>query len=199
VLVSNRNYSEIFVLDHSTSAHQAASHSARKYNKGGDLLYRYGNPAAYNGGPAADQVLFGQHDAKWIESGFKDEHKIMLFNNGMGRRTDIYSSVDIISPPIDSLGKYNVTEKTLYKQLYSERRNEHMGGIFFSPNVSSVQRLSNGNTLVCSGATGQFCELNENNTIVWLYVNPVTINGIARRGALVTQNQAFRCAFFEPT
>ncbi len=196
ILVSNRNFSEIFILDHGTTSLEAATHAGGKSGKGGDLLYRYGNPVVYNGGIL--QVLFGQHNAHWIEAGLKDEGKILLFNNGMGRRRDIYSSIDLITPPTDEKGNYGPIENTGYTQIYSENQNEDMGGTFFSPNVSSAQRLSNGNTLVCSGATGQFCELDENNNSVWLYVNPVMINGIGKKATYPTQNQVFRCTFFEP-
>ena len=199
ILVSNRNLSEIFILDHSTSTQQAATHTGGKHNKGGDLLYRYGNPAVYKSEAFRDQVFFGQHNAHWIDPTLKDGGKILLFNNGMGRRQKIYSSVDIISPPVDTAGNYGAIENTIYKQVYSEEQNEDLGGVFFSPNVSGVQRLSNGNTLVCSGATGQFCELDDKNNSVWLYINPVTIRGIMRRGNIATNNQVFRCAFYEPT
>jgi hypothetical protein len=197
VLISNRNFSEIFILDHSTSSPQAASHNGGRYNKGGDLLFRYGNAQAYNGGAASEQKFFGQHNAHWIERGLKDEGKIMLFNNGLGRRQNNYSSVDLIGAPVDDKGNYGAIELTSYLQLYSEKENDELGGCFFSQNVSSVQRLGNGNTLVCSGATGQFCELDQNNTIVWLYVNPVTRTGIAKRGSVATNNQVFRCTLYE--
>ncbi len=36
---------------------------------GGDLLYRWGNPQAYDAGSADDQTLFLQHDAQWIRPG----------------------------------------------------------------------------------------------------------------------------------
>jgi len=197
ILVSNRNYSEIFILDHSTSSTQAASHGGGKYNKGGDLLYRFGNSKAYNGRAAGNQVLFGQHHAHWIEKGMKDEGEILLFNNGMGRRENNYSSVDLISQPVDESGNYGATENTGYQQIYSEKQDESLGGAFFSLNVSSVQRLANGNTLVCSGSSGQFCELSPDNRIVWLYVNPVTIKGIVPHRMLPNLNQVFRCTFFE--
>ena len=199
LLISNRNYSEIFVLDHSTSTAEAAAHSGGRYHKGGDLLYRYGNPAAYNAGAIKDQVLFGQHSPNWIEKGKRDEGKILLFNNGQGRsgKEKNYSSVDLILPPMDEKGNYGSSEKTEYIKMYSEQETDLIGGNFFSPNVSSAQRLSNGNTLVCSGSTGQLCELNTNNEIVWLYINPITIRGAAERNTTAIGNQVFRCTFLE--
>jgi len=43
------------VIDHSTTTAQAAGHSGGTYGKGGDLLYRWGNPNAYQHGTAADE------------------------------------------------------------------------------------------------------------------------------------------------
>ena len=45
--VSVNFYNEIWVIDHSTSTSQAESNSGGNYGKGGDLIYRYGNPSAY--------------------------------------------------------------------------------------------------------------------------------------------------------
>lgn len=198
IMISNRNFSEIYIIDHSTTTAESSAHKGGKRNHGGDLLYRYGNPQAYKHGSSLDQKLFGQHHAHWIEKGFDDGGKIMLFNNGQGRRSDLYSSIDIIETPLDSNANYADAEDSDYRQIYSERDRDEAGAGFFSPNVSSAQRLANGNTLVCSGSTGRFCELTKSNQLVWLYINPVQIDGIQRSGATVGQNQVFRCTFYEP-
>jgi hypothetical protein len=52
ILLSVHNFSEIWVIDHSTTAAEAAGHS------GGDLLYRWGNPQTYDAGTAAESVMF---------------------------------------------------------------------------------------------------------------------------------------------
>ena len=42
-------------------------HTGGRFGKGGDLLYRWGNPQAYGAGTAADQRLFAQFE--YVDSG----------------------------------------------------------------------------------------------------------------------------------
>jgi hypothetical protein len=43
---------------------------------------------------------------------------------------------------------------------------------FFSPHISSAQRLPNGNTLICEGLTGRLFEVTLEGLVVWEYINP---------------------------
>src|SRR5262249_53957791 len=43
----------------------------------------------------------------------------------------------------------------------------------FSMLISGAQRLSNGNTLICSGVNGTLFEVTPKNDIVWKYLNPI--------------------------
>ena len=43
---------------------------------------------------------------------------------------------------------------------------------FFSPVVSSVQRLTNGNTLICEGLTGRVFEITQEGNLAWEYISP---------------------------
>ncbi|HXK33775.1 MAG TPA: thioredoxin, partial [Dehalococcoidia bacterium] len=44
---------------------------------------------------------------------------------------------------------------------------------FFSPNISSAQRLPNDNTLITAGAGGRLFEVTRDGAIVWEYLYPV--------------------------
>jgi hypothetical protein len=100
IMVSVREFSEVWIIDHSTTTAEAAGHTGGRSGRGGDILYRYGNPAAYNQGTRADQKFFYQHDAKWIEPGLPGAGNILVFNNGWNRSDGSnYSSVVEFTPP----------------------------------------------------------------------------------------------------
>ena len=67
IVMSTPRLNELWVIDHSTTTAEAAGHTGGTHGKGGDLLYRWGNPDVYQRGVGAgDQRLFGQHDVHWI-------------------------------------------------------------------------------------------------------------------------------------
>src|SRR5436190_5030317 len=101
LVISSHNTSEIWVIDHGTTTAEAAGHTGGRYGKGGDLLYRWGNPQAYRAGTAADRKLFGQHDAQWIPVGRPGAGELLIFNNGAGRPGGNLSSADEITVPVD--------------------------------------------------------------------------------------------------
>lgn len=82
VIVSSKAYSEIWVIDHSTTTAEAETNSGGTRGKGGDLLYRFGNPAAYDCGSEADQVLYGQHNPTWMDDLPGNGGNVLVFNNG---------------------------------------------------------------------------------------------------------------------
>ena len=173
ILLSAHNQNEIWIIDHSTTTEEAAGHSGGKYGKGGDLLYRWGNPQAYKQGTADDKKYFGQHDGRWVEEGYPGKGNILVFNNGAGRPEGRYSSVDEIKPPVDENGFYEYTLGTAYGPeeqiwIYTMPNPRDM----YSNTCSSSQRLPNGNTLICSANQGMFLEVTEEKEIVWSYDNP---------------------------
>ena len=114
ILMSVRHYDEIWVIDHSTTTEEAAGHTGGRYCKGGDLLYRWGNPASYRAGELADQKLFGSHDAQWIDEGLPGEGHVLIYNNGLKRPEGTYSSVEEIVLPVDYSGHYTLTSCEAY-------------------------------------------------------------------------------------
>jgi len=178
ILLSSRHLSEIYVIDHSTTTTQAAGHTGGDFNKGGDFLYRYGNPQNYNRGNVTDKVLYNQHDARWIEAGNSSIGEVSIFNNGVGRPSGSYSSADIISLPVNSSGTY-ITLSAGQSYPPNSPAMEYdlgptsTGGSFFSGNQGGAQILPNGNVLICNANNANYFELDQNNLqVLWEYDNP---------------------------
>jgi hypothetical protein len=165
IMLSVRSFSEIWIIDHSTTTAEAASHSGGSSGMGGDLLYRWGNPQAYDSGSADDQQLFVQHDAQWIPDDYPGAGNILVFNNGTGRSDGNYSTIDEIVPPVDGDGNYSGYGPTAPEWTYTAVTPTD----FYATNISGTQRLSNGNTLICDGPSGYFFEVTEAGEIVWEY------------------------------
>jgi hypothetical protein len=168
ILISVHNFNEIWVIDHSTTTEEAAEHTGGNSGKGGDLLYRWGNPQTYNAGLSNDQKLFNQHDATWIKSGCPGQRNILVFNNGANRPGSHYSTVDEITPPVNDDGEYYLepgsaygpeTQTWVYSPLPS----------FYSSHFSGAQRLTSGNTLICNGEQGKIFEVTPQGSTVWQY------------------------------
>lgn len=194
IIMSSRRLSEVYIIDHSTTTAEAASHSGGTYGKGGDFLFRWGNPEAYDKGNANDQTLFSQHYPHWISDGLIDSGKIMVFNNGNSRS---YSSIDIINPVETSPGVYQYNNSTGYEPTSAEWiYTSPTPSDFFSAILSSGQRLPNGNTLICDGDSGYFFEITPSNEIVWEYINPNSRDGILSQGDTPSQNNVFRVQKF---
>ncbi|MFY9308985.1 MAG: aryl-sulfate sulfotransferase [Bacteroidia bacterium] len=194
ILISSHAMNEIWIIDHSTTTQQAASHAGGNSNKGGDILYRWGNPAAYDNGTVLNQKFFGQHNAHWIESGLSYENQIMVFNNGLNRPGGNYSTAEIIHPPVSG---FNYTATLPYlPSANSWIYNAGNPNNYYAQNISGAQQLSNGNVLLCNGPLGTFTEIDSSGTTVWKYVNPVSSLGIITQDTAPVQNLSFRCSFY---
>ncbi len=174
ILVSVRNLNEIFIIDHSTTKEEAAGHTDGNSRKGGDILYRWGNPQVYKAGDRSDQRFFAQHDPRWIVTDSGEKH-ITFFNNGVGRIGPDYSSVEEFVVPVDSHGNYYLEPGSSYGPkgpiwVYKGGLN-----LPYSIYLSSAQRLPNGNTFICSGVFGTFLEVTPEKEIVWRYYNKYPI------------------------
>jgi hypothetical protein len=186
VVISLRNFGELWIIDHSTTTAQAAGRTGGRSDKGGDLLYRWGNPRTYRAGTQADQQLFGQHNVHWIPRGFAGAGHLLIFNNGDTRPVERYSSVDEIVLPVDSNGRYVLGPGNRYgpdRAVWSYSAPNRTD--FYSFNISGAMRLPNGNTLICSGAPGIVFEVTPENKVVWQYNLPsfAAAEGRGRGGA----------------
>src|SRR5262249_55900912 len=109
IMLTVYEFSEIWIIDHGTRTAEAGAHQGGRYGKGGDVLYRWGNPRAYRAGSVKEQKLFGPHNAHWIDKGLPGEGHALIFNNGMQRTGGAHSTVDEIVLPINKPGSYEHT------------------------------------------------------------------------------------------
>lgn len=189
ILVSSLTTNEIYIIDHSTNTTQAGSGFGGNSGKGGDIIYRWGNPEAYNQGTDADKQSFGQHDPNWIMYG-KYAGNIMFFNNRFGGN---YTSVDILNLPfngnnysLDGSGKYG-PNAPLYQFTTSAETD------FFSAFMGAAEVLPNGNLYVTESTKGKLFEYDlENNKVVWSYVSPIRNTTMIKQGDSVYANVLFR-------
>ena len=169
ILLSSNYLNEIWIIDHSTTPQEAAGHTGGKYGKGGDILYRWGNPGNYDRGDADTQMLFHQHDAQWIKPGLPGAGNMLVFNNGdMQKR--LYSTVVEFDTGINADGSYSVDDGLAFGPvetvwIYNPEPPER----FYSFFISGAQRLANGNTLIDQGAGAKIREVTSDGEIVWEY------------------------------
>ncbi|MEO0085354.1 MAG: aryl-sulfate sulfotransferase [candidate division WOR-3 bacterium] len=201
LFLSSREWSEIWIIDHSTTTEEARGHTGGRYGRGGDLLYRWGNPRAYRRGTEADQKLFGQHDVQWIPSGLPGAGNVLVFNNGPGRAEPPFSTIEELVLPEDSAGFYHLGPDSAYGPagpVWTYQAPEPSE--FYSGLMSGCQRLPNGNTLICQGEAGKFFEVTESGQLVWVYINPVSPYGPMQQGSTIPPgwNQVFKVRRYPP-
>ncbi|MFT5279112.1 MAG: hypothetical protein ACI9P8_000746 [Bacteroidia bacterium] len=187
IVMSSRKSSEIYVIDHSTTTVEAASHSGGDRGMGGDYLYRWGNPLTYDRGTVDDQMLLGPHDIHWIPDSLPDGGKFMVFNNGGGTAG---SAVNVFDPQMDVNGDFPNPGANAFGPANTDWHYEEPD--FASGTISGAQRLPNGNTLVCEGSPGRLFEITPTNNKVWEYVSPSSTSGNLTQGTNPIQNAMFR-------
>ena len=163
IVISSHTLNEVYVLDHSTTTAEAASHRGGRWGKGGDILYRWGMPSNY-GAPGA-QVFDVVHCAAWIPEGLPGAGHILAFNNGAKIRRSIV--VEIV-PPTDTQGNYVRAQGQPFgppAPLWSFTASD-----FYSTHLGSNQRLPNGNTLMAESTSGNLFECDSSGKIVWSYL-----------------------------
>ena len=66
---------------------------------------------------------------------------------------------------------------------------------FYSPFVSSAQRLPNGNTLITEGSDGRIFEVTRNHELVWEYISPYRGSRGLTRGLMNMVYRAYRAPY----
>jgi Arylsulfotransferase (ASST) len=168
IVMSAWEFSEIFVIDHSTTSAEASGSSGGRYGKGGDILYRWGNPQNYGRGGPEDQRFFHQHDSRWLPG-----PRLLVFNNGMGRPGGEFTTIDELELPFEEGVGFALDSNRSFAPetpawSYGTTEEERFLGSF----ISGSQRLPNGNTLICEGPHGRLFEVTREREVVWRYTIP---------------------------
>ena len=202
IMVSVPNFNEVWIIDHAGAAE-------------GSILWRWGNPAAYDRGTADDQKLFFQHDAKWAYEGLSladpGYGKVTLYNNRVpdpAAPGGYHSEACILEPVYDfyenMYGMDPVTGTYLpldFDDVYVAPVPEDLA----SNITSNYQLLPDGHSIVTEGNQGEAIELNENQEVVWRYKIPMSGTGVGisqpvSQGTVLNpmQNVTFRFERFSP-
>ncbi|MFH2144388.1 MAG: aryl-sulfate sulfotransferase [Bacteroidota bacterium] len=160
ISVSSRKMNEIYIIDHSTTTVEAAGHTGGNSGKGGDFLYRWGNPEAY--GDTGTTNFNVVHDAHWISaSDVNYPNYLCGFNNNGG--TGGKSCIDIISPPYNGYNYSFSPGQPIPPSTYAYRHTSD----YNTPFLGSSEQLPNGNMLVCISTEGYIYEINSSGTTLW--------------------------------
>jgi len=174
ILVSSPYYNEIWIIDHSTTSNEASEHTGGNSNKGGDLIYRWGNSKNYSSKEVTTQFLFFQHNARWINKDSNAQNSsfcdISIFNN---RVENSYSAGLIIRPEFDfGSWEYKVDDNIFLPNDIKFQITHPIEENIYSRTISSFQVLSDENYLILDGDDGTIYELTSDQSIIFKYIIP---------------------------
>jgi len=177
ILISSAIFSEVWLIDHSTSIEECASSKGGRYGMGGDILWRYGNSQTQNHGGPENQILFWQHDAHFLDPDQPCKGDILIFNNGMrrdanGKADDKQICMGLITGAHSDVLELKLTRKadgTLALDQPPEivwRFNSRGEVDLYSPFMSGAKRMPNGNTLMMQACDKRIVEVDPNGKVV---------------------------------
>lgn len=125
--------------------------------------------------------IIGQHHCHMIPKGLPGEGNILLFDNGgwAGYGMPGRTSKDGTKSDLRDCSRIlEIDPVTL--ELVWEFKGASFGGMmpivanskFYSPLISSAQRLPNGNTLICEGCFMRMFEVTPDKEVVWEFIAP---------------------------
>ena len=133
----------------------------------GAVVWRIGPDFSRSKAEMAIGQIVGQHHAHMIPEGLPGAGNIMVFDNGGASGYGTPSSIAPNGQGIYARASSRVLEidPVSLKLVWS-----YGAPNFFSFNISSAQRLPNGNTLITEGFPGRVFEVTKDGDIVWEYM-----------------------------
>ncbi|MCB4799281.1 arylsulfotransferase family protein [Neotamlana laminarinivorans] len=158
IYVTINNYSEVWVIDHSTTTAEAATSSGGNYNLGGDLIYRFGNPLTYDN--IGDVTLNDVHYPNLLDTG-----NMLVFSNNIYDNQSAVFEYEL-NPPYQLVSGTNNEPELVWSFTDSELYSAGLGGAVRTPN---------GNTLIAEGRDGTVWEVSNNGEVLWKYAGYDTL------------------------
>jgi hypothetical protein len=158
IFLSVNAYSEVWVIDHSTTTQEATSALGGNYSNGGDLVYRFGNPMAYNN-THGERLFFNNHFPNLLSGNANGN--ILIFSNGQDKEQSTVYELKLpntYSLQVNQDNEPDVVWSFTDPELYSAK-------------VSGAVRLPNGNTMITEGDFGVW-EVTSNKEVIWKFSTP---------------------------
>ena len=164
IIVDGREANIIFIISKAT----------------GKIVWKLGPD--YDNSPEAKAIgwIIGQHHCHMVPRGLPGEGNILIFDNGGWGGYDVpnpgsptgvkaalrdHSRVLEIDPvAMKIVWQYTPTEAGFLAPMDCNR--------FYSPFISGMQRLPNGNTLITEGSDGRVFEVTKDHELVWEFISP---------------------------
>ena len=156
IYLSVNYYDEIWVIDHSTTLTESQGSNGGNYNKGGDLIYRFGNPNTYNS--LGNKIFDKNHFPNLLEDNVEGDGNVLVYVNGNSTEQSIIYELEM--PNNFNLLSNNNNEPNI---VWSYSNVD-----LFSGKLCGAIRLSNGNTLITESDYGLW-EVTPQGNIVWKY------------------------------
>jgi outer membrane protein assembly factor BamB len=135
----------------------------------GEIVWRLGPNFSESAEMREIGQIIGQHHPHLIPPGLPGAGNLLVFDNG---GSSGYGFANPIAP--DGRGAFKRSDSRVLEinPVTLEVVWSYNNPGFFSTNISSAQRLPNGNTLITAGAPGRLFEVNTDGDIVWEYIYP---------------------------
>jgi hypothetical protein len=135
----------------------------------GKIVWRLGPDFSESKELRAIRQIIGQHHAHFIPKGLPGAGNLLVFDNGGASG---YGFTNPIAPAGRGAFVRPTSRVLEINPLTLELVWSYTNPRFFSTNISSAQRLPNGNTLIAAGAGGRMFEVTKEGVIVWEYMYP---------------------------
>ncbi|MGB5822084.1 MAG: aryl-sulfate sulfotransferase [Saonia sp.] len=149
------NYSEVWVIDHSTSTAEARLGTGGNYGLGGDLVYRFGNPETYDN--PGNVTLNNVHYPNLLDTG-----TMLVYGN------DVYPNQSevveyALNPPYQLVVGQDNEPTVIWSFTDLDLYSSGLGG---------AVRMDNGNTLITEGREGTLWEVTDDGEVIWKFESP---------------------------